>query len=92
MKSILEEMWYDNISPQTDSRKDIPEMKQLMGYIVRHHENLLNTMTDEQRNIFERYEDCWSEYAGLSEEAIFVYAFRLGAKIAIEALSPDCKQ
>ena len=31
MKSMLEEMWYDNISPQTDSRKDIPEMKQLMG-------------------------------------------------------------
>ena len=49
-------------------------------------------MTDEQRNIFERYEDCWSEYAGLSEEAIFVYAFRLGARIAIEVLSPDCKQ
>ena len=89
MKSILEEMWYDNISPQSDSRKEIPEMKELMGYIVRHQENLMETMTDEQREIFEKYEDCWSEYAGLSEGAIFVYAFRLGARIAIEVLSPS---
>jgi len=48
--------------------------------MARHHDDLLKTLSDEQRDIFERFDDCWSEYASLAEEAIFVYAFRLGRK------------
>ena len=89
MKSILEELWYGNICPETDSRTTTPEMKQLMEYMARHHDNPIETMTDEQKDIFERFDDCWSEYAGLAEKSIFVYAFRLGARIAIEVLAAD---
>ena len=89
MRNTLEELWYGNISPETDSRTNTPEMKHLMEYMARHHDNLLNSMTDEQKYIFERFDDCWSEYAGLAEKSIFVYAFRLGANIAIDILSAD---
>ena len=89
MKSILEELWYGNICPETDQRSSSEEMKQLMKYMARHHDNLMETMTDEQRDIFECFDDCWSEYAGLAEKSIFVYAFRLGARIAIEVLADD---
>jgi hypothetical protein len=41
-------------------------------------------MTDEQKAIFEKFHDCWSEYASLSDEALFEYAFRLGAQLALE--------
>ena len=44
------------------------------------------TLTDEQKVIFEKYEDAWTEYSSLSEEAIFVYAFRLGVQLTIESL------
>ena len=54
MKSILEELWYGNICSETDSRTNTPEMNQLMKYMARHHDNLLNSMTDEQKDIFER--------------------------------------
>ena len=47
----------------------------------------LKTMTDEQKEIFEKFHDCWSEYASLSDEALFEYAFKLGMQIAIEVLS-----
>ena len=87
MRSTLEELWYGNICPETDSRTNTPEMKRLMEYMARHHDNLLNSMTDEQKDIFERFDDCWSEYAGLAEKSIFVYALRLGANIAIDILS-----
>ncbi len=90
MRSTLEELWHGNISPETDSRSNTPEMKRLMEYMARHHDNLMTTMTDEQKDLFERFDDCWSEYASLAEKSIFVYAFRLGARIAIEVLSPDC--
>ena len=86
MKSIINELWHGNICPQTDSRNNSPEMKQLMEYMARHHDDLLKTMTDEQKEIFEKFDDCWSEYMSLSEVAIFTYAFKLGAQITLEAL------
>ena len=43
-------------------------------------------MTDEQKEIFEKFHDCWSEYASLSEAAIFEYAFRLGMRIALDGI------
>ena len=87
MRSILQELWHGNINPQEDSRNNSPEMKELMEYMARHHEDLLKTMTDEQKEIFEKFEDCWGEYATYAEETIFEYAFKLGMQIAIETLS-----
>ena len=54
--------------------------------MARHHDDLLKTMTDEQKEIFEKFEDCRGEYATYAEEAIFEYAFKLGAKLVYEAL------
>ena len=90
--SIINELWRGNICPQTDSRSNSPEMKALMEYMARHHDDLLKTMTDEQKEIFEKFDDCWSEYSSCSEEAIFEYAFKLGAKMAIDVLQPKIGQ
>ena len=84
MKSMIKELWHGNINPQEDSRNNSPEMKDLMEYMARHHDDLLKTMTDEQKEIFEKFEDYWGEYASYAEEAIFEYTFRLGARLAIE--------
>ncbi len=55
--------------------------------MARHHDDLLKTMSDEQKEPFEKFHDCWSEYMGLAEAAIFEYAFKLGMQIAIETLT-----
>ena len=89
MKSMIKELWYGNIIPQDDSRNNSSEMKKLIEYMSRHHDDLLKTMTDEQKEIFVKFDDCWSEYASLAEEAIFSYAFRLGMRIAIETLTKE---
>ena len=86
MKGTLEELWHGNVSTQEDSRNNTPEMKQLMKYMARHHDDLLKSMTDEQKDICERFDDCWIEYASLAEEAIFVYAFQRGAQMMLDAL------
>ncbi|MBR2370604.1 MAG: hypothetical protein IKA82_01145 [Clostridia bacterium] len=87
MISMIKELWRGNICPQTDSRNNSPEMKELMEYMARHHDNLLKTMTDEQKEVFEKFDDCWSEYMSLAEASIFEYAFKLGMQIAIETLT-----
>ena len=84
MKSMIKELWHGNIIPQEDSRNNSKEMKGLLGYIARHHEDLAKTFTDEQKEIFEKFHDCWDEYVSLAEAAIFEYAFRLGAKLTME--------
>ena len=87
MKSVINELWLGNITPQNDSRNNSKELKELMEYMARHHEDLLKTMTDEQKVIFEKFDDCCSEYVSLSEAAIFTYAFKLGMQVAIETLT-----
>ena len=47
MRSILEELFYGNICPNTDCRGHDKETKQLMGYIANHHDNLLSTLNNQ---------------------------------------------
>ena len=89
MKSIIQELWNGNVQPQEDGRQHSKEAKELMGYMARHHDNLFKTMTDEQKAVFEKFTDCWGEYESLVEEAIFAYAFRLGARIMLDAVSEE---
>ena len=75
MKNMINELWHGNI---------VPQMKELLSYMARHHEDLEKTFTDEQKEISEKFHDCWSEYMSLAEAAIFEYAFELGARLAME--------
>ena len=62
--NIIKELWHGNIAPQdvrnglaslrASSRNNSSKMKQLMEYIARHHDDLLQSMTDEQKEIFEK--------------------------------------
>ena len=64
-------------------------MKELLGYIARHHEDLDKTFNAEQKELYEKLHDCWDEYVSLAEAAIFKYAFKLGMKVAIESVIDD---
>ena len=86
MKSMIDELWYGNVSPMDDTRNNAEEMKELMSCIARHQEELVATLTDEQKAIFEKFDDCWSEYASKAEKTIFSYAFKLGARLTLETL------
>ena len=89
MKSILEELFYGNICPNTDCRINTKETKELMGYIADHHDTLLAQLNEKQKEIFEKFDDCWDELTGINEREIFVYEFKLGMRIAFEVLSSE---
>ena len=89
MRSIINELWHGNIIPQEDNRNNTKEMKELLSYMSRHHEDLETTFSDEQKEIFEKFHDCWSEYASLAEAAIFEYAFKLGAKLMHDVMCEE---
>ena len=86
MRSIIEELFYGNICPNTDCRSRDKETKQLMGYIADHHDNLLSTLNEQQKELLEKFDDCLGQLADLNEREMFIYAFRLGARMAMEIL------
>ena len=89
MKSIINELWHGNIVPQEDSRNNTKEMKELISYIARHDEDLGKLLTEEQKAIFEKYQDCWNEHISLAEATIFEYAFKLGARLMLDSLGEN---
>ena len=50
--NFINELWHGNIVPQDDSRNNSREMKQLMEYMARHHDDLLKSMRE--RGLIER--------------------------------------
>ena len=89
MRSILEELFYGNVCPNTDCRSRDWQTKELIGYVADHHNALFGELTDKQKETLEKFDDCYSELTDINEREIFVYAFKLGMRIAIEVLSPD---
>ena len=53
--NVIKELWHGNIIPQEDSRTNSKEMKELLGYMARHHEDLEKTFTEEQKEVFEKF-------------------------------------
>ena len=88
MKSILEELFYGNVCPSSDCRSKDGQTKKLMEHHANHHEKLNNTLTDKQKELLAKFDDSYGELTDVNEREIFVYAFRLGARIAIEVLLP----
>lgn len=54
-----------------------------MGYIADHHDNLLATLNEHQKEILEKFDDCYNELTDINERELFSYAFKLGARIMI---------
>lgn len=87
MQKILEELWYGNLCPIEEYRESREQMSDLIEYIKRHRNDLKTTMSDEQKAIFEKLDDCSDELDNICQREIFAYAFRLGARIAFEVMS-----
>ena len=89
MREITKEIWHGNVVPQTDCRPQTDEFKQLAEYILRHKSDLTISLTNEQLEVFDKLEDCVTEYVNISEEAIFSYAYRLGMRTAMEVMQEN---
>ena len=53
--SILDELWYGNITPCERDFKKGSAYAELLGYIVRHEEALQKRMNDEEKEILEKH-------------------------------------
>ena len=87
--SILEEFWYGNIEPTEYDTSSKEEYKELLQLISRNEEKLLAIMTDSQKDLFSRYQDCVREFQTMAECLLFQNSFRLGARMMLEIMEDD---
>ena len=83
---ILEEYWYGNIEPMEYDTSSYKEYKKLLELICRNEEKLRATMTDEQKELFEKYTDCVREYQTIADCLLFQNSFKLGARMIVEIM------
>ena len=81
--TILQELWYGNIRPNED-KVITDEEKKLVSLIVKRHEKLSSSLKDNDLVVFEKYVDCFTEYASLIEYQAFEIGFKLGVKMLIK--------
>ena len=87
--NIIEELWYGNISPcERDFRKG-SKYSELLGYIVRHEEDLQKRLNNEEKEILEKLTECTNEMYGIAEREVFARGFVLGARIIIEVMNTE---
>ena len=86
MGNILEELWSGNINPQEQSKESSQAIKELLKLIGRNRDRLYESMTAEQRQTLEKYDDCINEMHSILELEIFSYAFRLGGRLMLATL------
>lgn len=78
--SILQELWYGNIRPNED-KIITDEEKKLIELIARHQETLSSSLKNDDLEVFEKYVDCFTEYASLIECQAFEIGFKLALKL-----------
>ena len=81
--TTLQKLWYGNIRPNED-KVITDEEKELVSLIVKHHEKLSSCLKDNDLVVFEKYVDCFTEYASLIECQAFEIGFKLGVKMLIK--------
>lgn len=84
---IFEDLFYGNLFPHEKCAKLDDEMKELLGLFNRNEEKLIATLSDEQKETFEKYKDCNQEISEICERNAFLNGFRLGARIIIEVVN-----
>ena len=87
--NIIEELWYGNISPCERDFKKGSEYFELLGYIVRHEEDLQKRLNDEEKDILDKFTECTNEMYGIAEREAFARGFVIGVRIIIEVMNTE---
>ncbi len=84
--TTLEDLYYGNTIPHEHSFKRGSAYSEVLGYVVRNEDDLKATLTEQQKEIFEKLKDRESELHGMNELESFICGFKLATRIMIEVM------
>lgn len=86
MTQTILDLWNGNIAPCEHCGSHDREANHLIGLMERNRENLLDGLTQAQKDVFQKYIDCSEEYLLRMLELAFCDGFCLGSRLTTEAL------
>ena len=78
--TTLEDLYYGNISPYERYIKRGSRVDQLIKLICKNEESLTATLTEKQKETFEKFKDCQNELSGVRD------GFILAVRIMVEVM------
>ena len=86
MRKLLEDLWDGNIVPQEHHANHHPDIDNLLHIADKNLVRLSASLSVEQKELFQKYDDCINEMNSIVEKELFIYAFRLGGRFMVETL------
>ena len=83
---VLQELWRGNITPSERFGRSGSEYKKIAGKLSDEMDRLMESISPEARKKLENIGNLRADMAVLSNEDIFIYAFRLGARLMLDVL------
>ena len=89
--TALEDLWYGNINPHETYLNGNRRFKHLLSLMGRSRDNLSDTLTEQQKELLEKYDEAVNEMHSLAEQEAFQYGFSLGVRLIMEGVltKPD---
>ena len=84
--TTLEDLYYGNISPHERYIKCGTRVDKLVKLICKNEEELNAGLTEKQKETFEKFKDCTSELACITEREAFSSGFILATRIMVEVM------
>ena len=84
--SILEELWCGNIRPSEYDVSSCSEYTAALERVNQVEGILRDTLTNEQKELFDRYTESIRNFHALADCLLFKSSFKIGAQITLEAI------
>ena len=84
-ESIIEELYYGTIAPAGRSYGKTGEYAHILQLVTRNEEKLTETLSEAQKETFEKFKDGTSELSSMTEVTAFAIGFKLGLRLTAEA-------
>jgi len=88
MTDILEELWHGNLAPHEFSHiENSPEYQSAIRLVSSNQERLTKEFTEQQKDLFERYNTSVDELTSQSELDAFKSGFKFATRLIISAIT-----
>lgn len=85
--TTLENLYFGNIVPHERFLKDGTRVDELVKLIEKNEDELTSTLTEKQKEIFEKIKDCSNELSCITEAKSFSTGYILATRIMVEVMS-----
>ena len=85
----LEALYYGVINSSPYDREIKDSYQELLQLVVRNETALTDTLTDTQKDTFDKFKDCTAELHSMIELNAFIDGFTLASKIMTEVMAAE---